>query len=52
MIEVLHDMLDRQGRLGLVSIRNLPVTGLIAAADPERARARAVCARHRDRHRR
>jgi len=34
MIEVLHDMLDRQGRLGLVSIRNLPVTGLIAAADP------------------
>ena len=34
MIEVLHDMLDRQGRLALVSIRNLPVTGLIAAADP------------------
>ena len=34
MIEVLHDMLDRQGRLGLVSIRNLPVTGLIASADP------------------
>ena len=34
MIEVLHDMLDRQGRLGLVSIRNLPVTGLIAPADP------------------
>jgi MSHA biogenesis protein MshJ len=33
MIEVLHDMLDRQGRLGLVSIRNLPVTGLIASAD-------------------
>ena len=33
MIEVLHDMLDRQGRLGLVSIRNLPVTGLIAPAD-------------------
>ena len=32
--EVLHDMLDRQGRLGLVSIRNLPVTGLIASADP------------------
>ena len=34
MIEVLHDMLDRQGRLGLVSIRNLPVTGLIPPADP------------------
>jgi MSHA biogenesis protein MshJ len=33
MIEVLHDMLDRQGRLGLVSIRNLPVTGLIASVD-------------------
>jgi MSHA biogenesis protein MshJ len=29
MIEVLHDMLDRQGRLALVSIRNLPVTSLI-----------------------
>jgi MSHA biogenesis protein MshJ len=35
MIEVLHDMLDRQGRLGLVSIRNLPVTGLIASADAD-----------------
>ena len=34
MIEVLHDMLDRQGRLELVSIRNLPVTGLILSADP------------------
>ena len=34
MIEVLHDMLDRQGRLALHSIRNLPVTGLIASADP------------------
>ncbi|MEO8065095.1 MAG: hypothetical protein ABI821_20375 [Pseudomonadota bacterium] len=33
MIEVLHDMLDHQGRLALVSIRNLPVTGLIAPAD-------------------
>jgi MSHA biogenesis protein MshJ len=30
MIEVLHDVLDRQGRLGLVSIRNLPVSSLIA----------------------
>ena len=29
MIEVLHDMLARQGRLELVSIRNLPVTSLI-----------------------
>jgi MSHA biogenesis protein MshJ len=33
MIEVLHDMLDRQGRLALVSIRNLPVTSLIPPAD-------------------
>lgn len=29
MIEVLHDVLDRQGRLELVSIRNLPVTSLV-----------------------
>ena len=35
MIEVLHDMLDRQGRLELVSIRNLPVTSLIAPAEPD-----------------
>lgn len=28
MIEVLHDVLDRQGRLELVSIRNLPVVSL------------------------
>jgi len=34
MIEVLHDMLDRQGRLTLHSIRNLPVTSLIAPANP------------------
>jgi MSHA biogenesis protein MshJ len=33
MIEVLHDMLARQGRLELVSIRNLPVTGLIPPPD-------------------
>jgi MSHA biogenesis protein MshJ len=33
MIEVLHDVLDRQGRLTLVSIRNLPVTSLIPRAD-------------------
>jgi MSHA biogenesis protein MshJ len=35
MIEVLHDMLDRQGRLELVSIRNLPVTSLIAPAESD-----------------
>jgi MSHA biogenesis protein MshJ len=29
MIEVLHDVLDRQGRLELVSLRNLPVTSLV-----------------------
>jgi MSHA biogenesis protein MshJ len=34
MIEVLHDVLERQGRLKLVSIRNLPVTGLIEPAEP------------------
>jgi MSHA biogenesis protein MshJ len=36
MIEVLHDVLDRQGRLELVSIRNLPVSSLVPpdAADP------------------
>jgi MSHA biogenesis protein MshJ len=34
MIEVLHDMLDRQGRLDLVSIRNLPVTSLAPSEDP------------------
>jgi MSHA biogenesis protein MshJ len=33
MIEVLHDMLDRQGRLDLVSIRNLPVTSLVLAPE-------------------
>lgn len=33
MIEVLHDMLDRQGRLALVSIRNLPVTSLIPVVE-------------------
>jgi len=31
MIQVLHDVLDAQGRLELVSIRNLPVTSLIEA---------------------
>jgi len=35
MIEVLHDMLERQGRLALVSIRNLPVTSLIEPAEKE-----------------
>ena len=36
MIQVLHDVLDAQGRLELVSIRNLPVTSLIEPppADP------------------
>jgi MSHA biogenesis protein MshJ len=29
MIQVLHDVLDAQGRLQLVSIRNLPVTSLV-----------------------
>jgi MSHA biogenesis protein MshJ len=33
MIEVLHDVLGRQGRLQLVSIRNLPVSSLIPPAD-------------------
>jgi MSHA biogenesis protein MshJ len=33
MIEVLHDVLDRQGRLDLVSIRNLPVTSLVPPAE-------------------
>lgn len=33
MIEVLHDVLNSQGRLELVSIRNLPVRPLIAAPD-------------------
>lgn len=32
MIQVLHDVLDAQGRLELVSIRNLPVTSLVPAA--------------------
>ena len=35
MIEVLHDVLDRQGRLELVSIRNLPVTSLVPADEAE-----------------
>jgi MSHA biogenesis protein MshJ len=33
MIEVLNDVLDRQGRLELVSIRNLPVVSLIPPAE-------------------
>lgn len=33
MIEVLHDVLRRQGGLSLVSIRNLPVQGLIPPAE-------------------
>lgn len=35
MIEVLHDVLDRQGRLELVSIRNLPVTSLVPPVETE-----------------
>jgi len=34
MIEVLHDVLDHQGRLELVSIRNLPVTSLVPPPEP------------------
>jgi len=41
MIEVLHDVLERQGRLRLVSIRNLPVTGLIAPVEPAEPNAPA-----------
>ncbi len=37
MIEVLQDVLDRQQRLELVSIRNLPVTSLIAPPDGDTA---------------
>jgi MSHA biogenesis protein MshJ len=39
MIEVLHDVLDRQGRLELVSIRNLPVTSLVPPAETNAADA-------------
>ena len=35
MIEVLNDVLDRQGRLELVSIRNLPVVSLIPPVSTE-----------------
>lgn len=35
MIELLHDVLNAQGRLDLVSIRNLPVTALIPAAEAD-----------------
>lgn len=35
MIEVLHAMLDRQGRLQLVSIRNLPVASLVEPESEE-----------------
>lgn len=37
MIEVLHDVLNHQGRLDLVSIRNLPVTSLIPPAEGDTA---------------
>jgi MSHA biogenesis protein MshJ len=41
MIQVLNDVLDRQGRLDLVSIRNLPVVSLVppVEADPSMAGA-------------
>ena len=42
MIQVLHDMLDRQGRLELVSIRNLPVTSLIPPAETDQSGAPAA----------
>ena len=38
MIEVLHDVLDRQGRLELVSIRNLPVVSLAPPRVADRRR--------------
>ena len=44
MIEVLHDVLDRQGRLELVSIRNLPVTSLVPPEDTETGADGAVTA--------
>jgi MSHA biogenesis protein MshJ len=42
MIEVLNDMLDRQGRLELVSIRNLPVVSLVPPPKADEAAAAAV----------
>lgn len=42
MIEVLHDVLDRQGRLGLVSIRNMPVSSLIAPIERDPGDAAAA----------
>lgn len=35
MIQVLNDVLDRQGRLELVSIRNLPVVSLVPPAESD-----------------
>jgi MSHA biogenesis protein MshJ len=35
MIQLLHDVLDRQGRLQLVSIRNLPVVSLVPPVPAE-----------------
>jgi MSHA biogenesis protein MshJ len=37
MIQVLHDVLDAQGKLELVSIRNLPVTSLVPPAPEDPA---------------
>ena len=42
MIQVLHDVLQAQGRLELVSIRNLPVTSLIEAPPPDPTQAAAA----------
>jgi MSHA biogenesis protein MshJ len=39
MIQVLHDVLDAQGRLELVSIRNLPVTSLVEPPPPDPTQA-------------
>ena len=41
MIEVLHDVFDRQGRLELVSIRNLPVTSLVPPEASAESQAQA-----------
>jgi MSHA biogenesis protein MshJ len=42
MIEVLNDVLDRQGRLELVSIRNLPVVSLAPPRAPDPAAGEAL----------
>jgi MSHA biogenesis protein MshJ len=42
MIQVLHDVLDSQGRLELVSIRNLPVSSLVPPAPEDPAQPAAA----------